>query len=108
MWPRRLRGSTSADARNANVVNETGSAIKFPGFNAPDDGLDEWDNELDKVLQNQASTYVEFDEGCIWNIRIDWQNDDEPVLWTNVNFCKITALRLRYDPGTKTTSFVAE
>lgn len=42
---------------NVTVVNETGYAIKFLGFNAPDDGLDEWDNELDKVLQNQASTY---------------------------------------------------
>ncbi|WLA61664.1 hypothetical protein [Bradyrhizobium diazoefficiens] len=76
--------SFAADARNVTVVNETGYAIKFLGFNAPDDGLDEWDNELDKVLQNQASTYVEFDdddEGCVWNIRVDWQNYDESVLW---------------------------
>lgn len=96
---------------NVTVVNETGYAIKFLGFNAPDDGLDEWDNELDKVLQNQASTYVEFDEddeGSVWNIRVDWQHYDEAVLWKNVNLCKMTALRLRYDPGTKTTSFVAE
>ncbi|QDP26091.1 hypothetical protein [Bradyrhizobium cosmicum] len=103
--------SFAADSRNVTVVNETGYAIKFLGFNAPDDGLDEWDNELDKVLQNQASTYVEFDEddeGCVWNIRVDWQNYDESVLWKNVNLCKFTALRLRYDSGTKTTSFVAE
>jgi hypothetical protein len=103
--------SFAADARNVTVVNETGYAIKFLGFNAPDDGLDEWDNELEKVLQNQASTYVEFDEddeGCVWNIRVDWQSYDEAVLWKNVNLCKMTALRLRYDPGTKTTSFLAE
>ncbi|MFK4486824.1 hypothetical protein [Bradyrhizobium sp. USDA 336] len=102
--------SLAADARNVTVVNETGYAIKFLGFNAPDDGLDEWENELDKVLQNQASTYVEFDgddEGC-WNIRVDWKSYDESVLWKNVNLCKLTALRLRYDPGTKTTSFLAE
>jgi len=30
------------------------------------------------------------------------------VLWKNVNLCRITALRLRYDSGTKTTSFLAE
>lgn len=103
--------SLAADARNVTVVNETGYAIKFLGFNGPDDGLDEWDNELEKVLQNQASTYVEFDdddEGCVWNIRVDWQNYDEAVLWKNVNLCKFTALRLRYDAGTKTTSFLAE
>jgi hypothetical protein len=103
--------SFAADARNVTVVNETGYAIKFLGFNAPDDGMDEWDNELEKVLQNQASTYVEFDDdddGCVWNVRVDWQNYDETVLWKNVNLCKFTALRLRYDSGTKTTSFVAE
>src|SRR4029077_3229688 len=80
-----------AASRNVSVVNETGYAIKFLGFNAPDDGVDEWDNELDKVLQNQTSTYVEFhddDEGCVWNIRVDWQNYDESVLWKNVNLCK--------------------
>ena len=103
--------SYAADARNVSVVNETGYAIKFLGFNGPDDGLDEWENELDGTLENQAQTYVEFneaDEGCVWNIRVDWKNYNESVLWKNVNLCKFTALRLRYDPGTKTTSFLAE
>jgi hypothetical protein len=103
--------SQAADSRNVTVVNETGYAIKFLGFNAPDDGLEEWDNELDKTLKNEDSTYVEFDdddEGCVWNIKVIWANYDEAVLWKNVNLCKFTALRLRYDPGTKTTSFLAE
>jgi hypothetical protein len=103
--------SFAADARNINVINETGYAIKFLGFNGPDDGLEEWDNELEKTLKNQESTYVEFDdddEGCVWNIKVIWANYDEAVLWRNVNLCKFTALRLRYDSGTKTTSFLAE
>ena len=103
--------SHAADSRNVSVVNETGYAIKFLGFNGPDDGLDEWENELDGTLENQAQTYVEFneaDEGCVWNIRVDWKNYNESVLWKNVNLCKFNVLRLRYDPGTKTTSFVAE
>ena len=101
----------AADSRNVSVVNETGYAIKFLGFNAPDDGDEGWENELDKVLKNQESTYVEFDEddeGCVWNIKVDWANYDESVLWKNVNLCKFNVLRLRYDPGTKTTSFLAE
>jgi hypothetical protein len=99
------------DSRNISVINETGYAIKFLGFNGPDDGLDEWDNELESTLKNQDSTYVEFDdddEGCVWNIKVIWENYDEAVLWKNVNLCKFTALRLRYDSGTKTTSFIAE
>jgi hypothetical protein len=101
----------AADARNITVVNETGYAIKFLGFNAPDDGLDEWENELEKTLKNQDSTYVEFDnddEGCVRKVKVIWANYDEAVLWKNVNLCKFTALRLRYDSGTKTTSFLAE
>jgi hypothetical protein len=103
--------SKAADSRNVTVINETGYAIKFLGFNAPDDGLEEWENELDKTLKNQDSTYVEFDdsdEGCVWNVKVVWADYDEAVLWKNVNLCKFTALRLRYDPGTKTTSFLAE
>lgn len=101
----------AADSRNISVVNETGYAIKFLGFNGPDDGLEEWDNELDDVLKNQDSVYVEFDEGdegCVWNIKVDWANYNETVLWKNVNLCRFTVLRLRYDSGTKTTSFTAE
>ena len=101
----------AADSRNVTVINETGYAIKFLGFNGPDDGLEEWDNELDKTLKNQESAYVEFDEddeGCVWNVKVIWANYDEAVLWKNVNLCKFTALRLRYDSNTKTTSFIAE
>jgi hypothetical protein len=103
--------SVAADGRNVSVINETGYAIKFLGFNGPEDGLDEWDNELESNLKNQDSTYVEFDnddEGCVWNIKVIWADYDEAVLWKNVNLCKFNALRLRYDSGTKTTSFVAE
>ena len=103
--------SQAADARNVSVVNETGYSIKFLGFNGPDDGLDEWENELEGNLENQAQAYVEFneqDEGCVLNIRVDWTNYNESVLWKNVNLCKFNVLRLRYDSGTKQTSFVAE
>jgi hypothetical protein len=51
----------AADSRNVSFINETGYAIKFLGFNGPDDGLDEWDNELEKTLNNQDTAYVEFD-----------------------------------------------
>jgi hypothetical protein len=103
--------SFAADSRNVSVVNETGYAIKFLGFNGPDDGLDEWDNELEATLKNQESTYVEFeddDNGCVWNIKVEWADYNESVLWRNVNLCKFTALRLRYDSASKKTSFLAE
>ena len=103
----------AADARNVNVINETGYDIKMLGFNGPDDGLSEWDNELSKPLVDGGSTYVTFDDdddGCVWNIKVGWVGyaESESVLWRNVNLCKMTALRLRYDQRTNTTSFIAE
>jgi hypothetical protein len=47
--------SFAADSRNVSVVNETGYAIKFLGFNGPDDGLDEWDNELSGTLTTRQA-----------------------------------------------------
>jgi hypothetical protein len=47
--------SFAADSRNVTVVNETGYEIKFLGFNGPDDGLDEWDNELESTLKMMAA-----------------------------------------------------
>ena len=102
--------SSAADERNVTVVNRTGYAIKFLGFNTPDD--DEWsDNELGGVLSNGEKIYVKFneaDKGCVWNIRVDWANYDESVLWRNVNLCKIETLTLRYNKDTDITSFTAE
>jgi hypothetical protein len=104
----------AADARNVNVINETGYDIRLLGFNGPDDGLEEWDNELTSPLRDGASTYVKFDEdedeGCVWNIKVAWvgYSEAESVYWKNVNLCRITALRLRYNSKTDTTSFVAE
>ena len=82
--------SFAADSRNISVINETGYAIKFLGFNAPDDGLEEWDNELEKTLKNQDSTYVEFDdddEGCIWNVKVIWANYDEERCSGRTSIC---------------------
>jgi hypothetical protein len=84
--------SFAADSRNVSVVNETGYAIKFLGFNGPDDGLDEWDNELSGTLTNQASAYVEFDDdddGCVWNIKVDWANYNESVLMEERRFMQV-------------------
>jgi hypothetical protein len=108
-----LSGSSSfaADERNVTVVNGTGYAIKFLGFNNPGDN--DWsDNELGSDLANGGSIYVKFDtadKGCKWNIRIDWADPGYPgVLWRDVDLCTIDVLTLRYDRSTDTTSFEAK
>src|SRR5882757_944079 len=104
-----LSGSSSfaADERNVTVVNGTGYGIKFLGFNNPGDN--DWsDNELSGVLRDGNSVYVKFnteDEGCKWNIRVDWADEGYPgVLWRNINLCSISEITLHYERKSDTTS----
>jgi hypothetical protein len=64
------------------------------------------------VLRNRGSVYVKFntaDDGCVWNLKIEWADPGYPdVLWKDVDLCKISTLRLRYNRGTDTTSYLAE
>ena len=72
--------SRAADERNVTVINGTGYGIKFLGFNNPGDS--DWsDNEISRVLKDGDSVYVKFnteDEGCKWNIRVDWADEGYP------------------------------
>ena len=104
-------GALAEDARNVNVVNETGYGIKFLGFNNPGDN--DWsDNELGGVLRNGGSVYVKFntaDDGCVWNFKIEWADPGYPgVLWKDVDLCKVTTLKLHYNRSADTTSYTAE
>jgi hypothetical protein len=105
------KDARAEDARNVNIVNETGYGIKFLGFNNPGDN--DWsDNELGGVLRNGGSVYVKFntaDDGCVWNLKIDWADPGYPgVLWKDVDLCKIATLHLHYDRATDKTSYTAE
>ena len=108
-----LTGSSAfaTDERNVTVVNGTGYPIKFLGFNNPGD--EDWsDNELGGVLANGGNIYVKFntaDKGCKWNFKIEWADPGYPgVLWKDVDLCKISTLKLRYNRATDTTSYTAE
>ena len=101
----------AADARNVTVVNGTGYGIKFLGFNNPGDN--DWsDNEISRVLKDGDSVYVKFntaDEGCKWNIRVDWADEGYPgVLWRNVDLCSIDEITLHYDRKTDQTSITTK
>lgn len=100
--------SFAADARNVTIYNATGYGIKFIGVNPPDD--DEFDeNELSEVLKDGDSVYIKFneaDDGCVWNIKIEWAMSGYPSpLLQNVNLCTVSGIRLLYDNATGVTSY---
>jgi len=100
--------SFAADQRNVTFHNATGFGIKFIGVNEPgDEDFDE--NELSAVLKDGQSVYIKFneaDEGCRWNIKIDWElaGYNSPLL-RDVNLCKVTDIRLLYDKASGVTSY---
>jgi hypothetical protein len=98
---------SQANEKEVTIVNGTGYSIKFLGFNPPGD--DDWsDNELDETLKSGENVDVTFDtdeEGCKWNIRVDWADEGYPgVLWKNVDVCSISEITLHYDRKNDTTS----
>ena len=106
-----MSGALAEDERNVTIVNGTGYGIKFLGVNTPDD--DDWsDNELSSTLASGGNVYVKFnteDEGCVWNIKIEWADPGYPgVLWRDVDLCKLTVITLLYDRATDKTSFIAK
>jgi hypothetical protein len=100
--------SFGADERNVTIYNATGYGIKFIGVNTPDD--DEFDeNEISEILKDGDSVYVKFneaDDGCVWNIKIDWAMGGYPAaILRDVNLCTVSGIRLLYDNATGVTSY---
>ena len=97
-----MSGALAEDERNVTIVNGTGYGIKFLGVNTPDD--DDWsDNELSTTLASGGNVYVKFnteDEGCVWNIKIDWADDNSSVRLDGVDLCTISDITLHYDAAT--------
>jgi hypothetical protein len=100
--------SFGADERNVTIYNATGYGIKFIGVNTPDD--DEFDeNEISEVLKDGDSVFVKFneaDDGCVWNIKVEWAMGGYPgVILRDVNLCTVSGIRLLYDNATGVTSY---
>jgi hypothetical protein len=102
--------SFAADERDVTLVNQTGYAIKFVGFNLAGDN--DWsENEISHDLGNGQRVDVKFssaDKGCNWNLKVDWTDYAESVLWRNINLCTVNVLTLRYDRAANQTSFTAQ
>lgn len=97
-----------ADQRNITFYNATGYGIK--GIYISEPGENDFDeNELEDILHDGRSVYIEFtsdDEGCRWDIKIDWQQAGFPSpLLSNVNLCNINDIRLTYDNASGVTSY---
>lgn len=98
----------SADQRNITFYNATGFGIRGIYISEPDQNeFDE--NELDDILHDGQTVYIEFsddDEGCRWDIKIDWQQAGFPSpLLRNVDLCNINDIRLIYDTASGVTSY---
>ncbi len=104
--------SISADAvdRDVTFINATGRDIEFLGFNPPGDEV--WnDNEISRVLANDETAFVKFnqaDRGCVWNIKIDWADDNSSVRLDGVDLCTISDITLHYDAATGQASYTTD
>ena len=102
--------SAVAADRDVTFINETGRDIEFLGFNPPGD--ETWDdNEISRVLAQSENAFVKFnqaDRGCVWNIKIDWADDNSSVRLNGVNLCTIDDITLHYDAAMGQASYTTD
>ena len=95
-----LASPAFASGLDFKMKNDTGYDIEMVMVDPA--SSDEWSgNILDQpILADGDTADVTFTgdpESCKWDIRVEWADDDEPVVWRDLNLCQISKITLKYD-----------
>lgn len=86
------------------LVNKTGLTIDELYVSPADD--DEWGEDVlgKDVLADGESVEIKFsrkEADCVWDLKIVDEDDDE-VVWTDIDLCKASQITLKYQNGKPT------
>jgi hypothetical protein len=86
------------------VINKTGLTIDEFYVSPADDN--EWGEDVlgKAVLNNNESAEIKFsrkETDCVWDLRIVDEDDDE-VVWSDIDLCKASEITLFYKNGNPT------
>ena len=98
------------DKLDFSLVNKTGYGIKAI-YIAPSASTDWGDNLIDKPMENGDSLAITFDPKAkaeLWDIRIEWVDEGDPVVWKANKLSEITKITLHYDRKTDETTAETE
>jgi hypothetical protein len=98
------------DKLDFTLVNKTGYGIK--GIYVSPSTSDEWgDNLIDKPIENGDSLAITFSpkaKAAKWDIRIEWVDPGDPVVWKGYDLTTINKITLHYDREKDTTTAETE
>ena len=98
------------DKLDFTLVNKTGYGIKAV-YIAPSASTEWGDTLIEKPLENGDSLAITFDPKAKaehWDIRIEWVDPDEPVVWKSVKLSEINKITLHYNRETGETTAETE
>jgi hypothetical protein len=92
------------------LLNKTGYGIKAI-FIAPSDSTEWGDNIIKEPLENGETLAITFSAKAKaekWDIRIEWVDEGDPVIWKKCKLTEITQITLHYDRKTDVTTAETE
>jgi len=98
------------DKLDFTLVNKTGYGIKGV-YVSPTASTDWGDNLISKPLENGDSLAITFSEKAKaekWDIRIEWVDEGDAVVWKGYKLPEITKITLHYDRKTDETTAETE
>ena len=92
------------------LVNKTGYGIKGV-YVSPSDSTDWGENLIEKPLENGDELAISFDakeKAEKWDIRIEWVDPGNPIVWKGYKLSEINKITLHYDRDKDVTSAETE
>jgi hypothetical protein len=97
-----------ADSRDFNLTNATGYAIKAVYMDTTASRVWGYPSEIDTPLQNGETVRIAFGrsdgKACMWDLRVTWVDGSPDDIWTGINVCTVSNIKLFYDRATDVTT----
>lgn len=99
--------ATAQGKQDFTLVNKTGLTISEFYVSPSDD--DEWGEDVlgrDVLMHNDKVdiSFARKEKACKWDLKIV-DEDDDPIVWENIDLCKAEEITLKYE-GKKPTAII--
>ena len=102
-------GHARAESPDFKLINATGYTISEVYLSRPKSGG--WGKDVmgRKSLEDGDGVNITFNtDACTWDLKVVYEEDDSTAVWSSVNLCSISRLKLFWDSAAEKTWAVPE
>lgn len=103
-----LSSPSFADSRDFDLINATGYAIKAVYMDTTASTTWGYPSEIDSPLQDGQTARITFSKSdgksCMWDLKVVWADGSADDVWTGINVCTVSTVKLKYNRSTNVTS----